>query len=198
MVRVLFILSAVLALQTGAFAQCPNGQCPTGRIADLGPVAPVGMKPPSDKHEWRYFPELKAHGWGFKDVGVTAPAPKVVGAKSNDPPSPATNPFGLNVPAPKFNDSTPSDYKPLHGKLFYRVVRDHTYHKLVHEKGMKPADARAKVESLSSESIDTYGKYVGINVAGGLGDGSFLKWLSDHSEQIIALIELIVKLLAFL
>lgn len=206
--RVLFILSAVLALQTVAMGQtkdCPTGNCPLqsrGQLVDLGPVPPVGMKPPSDKHEWKYFPDLKVHGWDFKDEAkgakvTAAPAPKAKSKVDEPPAPPVAAPFGLNLPAPKFNDSTASDYKPLHGKIFYRVVRDNVYHKLVHEKGMKPDEARKLVESMSAESIDTYGKAVGINAVGGIGDGKILDWIVAHKDQIIALIKLIVSLLAF-
>jgi len=90
---------------------------------------------------------------------------------------------------------------PKHGGLFYRTVRNRAETKLAAElvakRGYKKADARAAakamIDDLDERSIDAYAAHVGVKQ--GIGDGGFLKWLSEHREEILALIEFIVKLL---
>lgn len=68
--------------------QCPNGRCPIPAARPAVPVwpqsttrpEPIG-NPPTDRHEWGYFPELGQWGWRFKVEPVAVPA--VVGDAEN-------------------------------------------------------------------------------------------------------------------
>lgn len=181
LIRAAAIVVAFVALVSGAEAQCPSGRC--AKMVDLGPTPPAGMKAPSERHVWKFFPEVGVHGWGMKDA-----------AAAKDSPAPMPELRAAKLPEPKFVKATP--HKDQHGKLFYRMVKDHAVHRLMTEKGYSESKARSLVESLSHESIDSYADHVGVS--GQIGDGSFLQWLADHKDQILALLKLIVTILSAL
>lgn len=98
------------------------------------------------------------------------------------------------LPAPKFA-ANPEAASDRHGRMFYRVVKDRVFGQLV-DRGVPREKARKLVDTLSNESVDVYAAHVRISE--GIGDGKILDWLIDHRAEILALIELIVKLLAVL
>lgn len=197
---------AVLALASSADAQvfprrstgpqyqqqnCPGGVCPAvpGAAIANSPftIAPTAAPIPFGQ------PPTPNHEWGMTDLGPGWKLKAVALPQKMESPVAVTVPDPTAVPAPKFVEA-PSSARDRHGRLFYRRVVDQSYFGLVNEKGMDRTRARLLVESLSHESIDTYGDAVGIKA--GIGDGKLLDWLYEHREQIIALVKLIISLLA--
>lgn len=74
--------------------QCANGQCQIPSTSASQTSTPLGT-PPSDRHEWGYFPELGLYGWRLK---TEAP---VLAQRPERPPQIVADPFPGGVVSDK-------------------------------------------------------------------------------------------------
>ena len=161
------------------------------------PIGPIGV-PPSSAHEWGQM-QLKGQtvwGWRLKrPIVLLETGPAKLG----------TTPTALPLKPPAqgriFDGS-------LRKKILLSVVKHRTIAKLMKEgtgkagsKPMSRTEAEAAYEKLSDEviagAIDEASPEASAQVAAVGGPlTNFLDWLSTHSDQIMKIVELIIKILA--